>query len=119
MDTKQAIAALGGLAQETRLAIFRLLVERGPAGMSAGAIAEALGLPASSLSFHLAHLTRSGLIVQRRMSRQMFYSVDFSAMNALVGYLTENCCGGNAALCAPACAAERAPSANPRKRKSS
>jgi ArsR family transcriptional regulator len=115
LDTTQAIAALGALAQETRLAIFRLLVERGPDGLSAGAIADALALPASSLSFHLAHLTRSSLIAQRRMSRQLFYSADFAATNALVGYLTENCCGGNAALCAPACAPE---SSSTRKRKS-
>lgn len=116
MNTMSVVDALAALAQDTRLGIYRLLVERGPGGASAGAIAEALKLPASSLSFHLAHLTRAGLIVQRRAGRQLFYSADFAAMSALVGYLTDNCCGGNPALCAPACA----PAAEqPRKRKSS
>ena len=103
MGTERAIAALGALAQETRLAIFRLLVERGPAGHAAGVIAEKLDIPASSLSFHLAQLSHAGLIVQRRESRSLIYSVDFEAMNGLMAYLTENCCGGNAALCAPVC----------------
>jgi len=104
METKQAIGALSALAQESRLAIYRLLVEHGPSGMCAGAIAEALALPASSLSFHLAHLSRAGLIDQKRASRQIIYSADVGAMNALVAYLTENCCGGKPELCAPACA---------------
>jgi len=94
MDTKRAIQALGALAQDTRLAIFRLLVEKGLEGLAAGAIAEALSLPPSSLSFHLAQLTRAGLVLQRRASRSLIYSVDFEAMGELMGYLTENCCGG-------------------------
>lgn len=102
MDSKQVIDALGALAQETRLAIYRLLVQRGPAGLPAGAIAEALDLPASSLSFHLAHLARAGLITQRRESRSLIYAVDIGGMNGLMAYLTENCCGGDAAACAPA-----------------
>jgi ArsR family transcriptional regulator len=102
MDTKQAIAALAALAQETRLAIFRMLVEAGPSGLPAGAIAERLAVPASSLSFHLAHLTRAGLLVQQRHSRSLIYSADFGATDALVGYLTENCCGRGAASCLPA-----------------
>ncbi len=106
MNTKQAILALGALAQENRLAIFRLLVERGPAGLAAGAVAEKLGLPASSLSFHLAQLSHAGLIVQRRESRSLIYSVNFTAMDALMGYLTENCCGGNPAACLPSRAAQ-------------
>jgi len=110
MKTSGAIAALGALAQETRLAIFRLLVERGPAGFAAGVIAAKLDIPASSLSFHLAQLTHAGLIVQRRESRSLIYSVDFAAMNALMGYLTENCCGGDASACAPVC--NPLPSAN-------
>lgn len=101
MHTKQAIEALGALAQETRLAIFRLLVEAGPAGAAAGAIADRLGVPPSSLSFHLAQLTHAGLIVQRRESRSLIYSADFAAMNALLGYLTENCCGRGAGACLP------------------
>lgn len=108
METKHAIAALGALAQETRLALFRLLVQRGPEGMAAGALAEALDVPASSLSFHLAQLVHAGLITQRRESRSLIYSADFAGMNALMGYLTENCCGGNAAACTPACAPEAA-----------
>jgi DNA-binding transcriptional ArsR family regulator len=75
------------------------LVQAGSEGRAAGAIAEKLGLPASSLSFHLAHLTRAGLIEQRRESRSLIYSADFDSMNGLVGFLTENCCGG--ADCAP------------------
>jgi ArsR family transcriptional regulator, arsenate/arsenite/antimonite-responsive transcriptional repressor len=103
MEARQAIAALGALAHESRLAVFRLLVERGPDGLSAGTIAQALELSPSSLTFHLQQLTHAGLITQRRMSRQLFYATDFTVMNALMGYLTENCCGGGAALCVPVC----------------
>jgi ArsR family transcriptional regulator len=103
MDTKQAIPALSALAQETRLAIFRLLVERGPSGLAAGDIAARLDLPPSSLSFHLAQLSHAGLILQQRQSRSLIYSVDVTAMNALMSFLTENCCDGNASLCAPVC----------------
>lgn len=114
MKTQQAIAALGALAQETRLAIFRLLVERGPDGLAAGAIAERLGVAATTLSFHLQQLMHADLIEQRRESRSLIYSAKFANMTALVGYLTENCCGG-AASCAPVCAAaEEAP---PRRRR--
>jgi ArsR family transcriptional regulator len=102
MKSDKAIVALGALAQEHRLAVFRLLVQAGPDGKAAGDIAVALDLPASSLSFHLGHLTRAGLITQRRESRSLIYSADFVAMNRLVGFLTENCCGG--ASCAPATA---------------
>lgn len=100
VDAARAVDALGALAQEHRLALFRLLVQAGADGMAAGAIAEALALPNSSLSFHLAHLTRAGLIRQRRQGRSLIYTADYAAMNALVGYLMENCCGG--AGCAPA-----------------
>ena len=96
MKTGQAIEALGALAHEHRLAIYRLLVERGPEGLSAGAIAEGVGLAPSSLTFHLQSLQRSGLLFQRRESRSLIYSVDFDAMNGLVSYLTENCCAGSA-----------------------
>ena len=102
MDEKRAIAALGALAQETRLALFRLLVTRGPAGLPAGLIAENLGAHPSSLSFHLAQLVHAGLITQRRVSRQLIYSAEYGAMNALLAYLTENCCG-RGATCVPAC----------------
>ncbi|HEY1300294.1 MAG TPA: metalloregulator ArsR/SmtB family transcription factor [Stellaceae bacterium] len=114
MDAKEAITALGALAHETRLALFRLLVERGPDGLSAGTIAQRLGLAPSSLTFHLQQLTHAGLITQRRRSRQLIYATDFSAMNALVGYLTENCCG-QAASCAPVCRPEAIPVGDGRK----
>jgi ArsR family transcriptional regulator, arsenate/arsenite/antimonite-responsive transcriptional repressor len=93
MDEKRALAALGALAQETRLALFRLLVTAGPAGLPAGVIAERLGVQPSSLSFHLAQLVHAGLITQRRLGRQLIYSAEYGAMNALLAYLTENCCG--------------------------
>lgn len=99
MQADTVIRALGALAQEHRLATFRLLVEAGPEGMAAGALAEALGLPASSMSFHLAQLSHAGLVTQRRQSRSIIYAADYAAMGALMGYLTENCCSG--ASCAP------------------
>src|SRR5258708_40030292 len=102
MDRKRAIAALGALAQETRLELFRLLVTRGPEGLPAGVIAEKLGVTPSSLSFHLQQLVHAGLITQRRLSRQLIYSAEYGAMNELLAYLTENCCGQGAA-CMPAC----------------
>jgi ArsR family transcriptional regulator, arsenate/arsenite/antimonite-responsive transcriptional repressor len=100
MDSSEIVNVLGALAQEHRLALFRLLVQAGEQGMAAGVIADALGLPNSSLSFHLAALTKAGLIRQERRSRSLIYSADYAAMNGLVGYLMENCCGG--ADCAPA-----------------
>jgi len=99
MDSSQAVQALAALAHETRLAIFRMLVETGPEGLPAGVIAERLQIPPSSLTFHVQHLHRAGLVTQRRLSRQLIYVAVFDAMGGLVGYLTENCCGGNAALC--------------------
>lgn len=93
METKQAIDALGALAQETRLKIFRLLVQRGPEGLAAGAIADALEIPGATLSFHLQQLMHAGLIEQRRESRSLIYSANFGGMRGLVAYLTENCCG--------------------------
>ena len=89
-----AVDALGALAQEHRLSLFRLLVQAGDDGLAAGAIAERLGVPNSSLSFHLGYLTRAGLIIQRREGRSLIYTADYAAMNALVGYLVENCCAG-------------------------
>ena len=103
MKTTEAITALSALAHEHRLAVYRLLVEQGPAGLSAGAIAERIGLVPSSLTFHVQALQRAGLIRMRRVSRQVFYTVDFAAMKKLVDYLTENCCGQSAASCAPNC----------------
>ena len=116
MDNAKAIAALGSLAQEHRLAIFRLLVQAGEAGMPAGAIAEALGVPNSSLSFHLAHLHRAGLINQERQSRSLIYSANYASMNALVGFLMENCCSG--AACGAGVACEPVDATTQAKRKS-
>lgn len=102
MQTKQVIDALGALAHDTRLQVYRMLVQQGPAGIPAGLIAERLGIPPSSLTFHLQQLLHAGLATQRRVSRQIIYAADYAAMNGLMTYLTENCCGG-AAVCAPAC----------------
>jgi DNA-binding transcriptional ArsR family regulator len=99
METTDAVRALGALAQETRLAIYRLLVQAGPEGRAAGTIGEALGIPPATLSFHLAQLAGAGLVRPRQDGRFIYYSADFDSMNALVGFLTENCCGGNA--CGP------------------
>src|SRR5437667_12279863 len=101
MDQERAIAALGALAQETRLELFRLLVARGPEGLPAGVIAERLGVMPASLSFHLQQLVHAGLITQRRFSRQIIYSAEYGTMNELMAYLTENCCGRGA--CMPVC----------------
>jgi ArsR family transcriptional regulator, arsenate/arsenite/antimonite-responsive transcriptional repressor len=94
METTQAIQALSALAQESRLSIFRLLVQAGPDGLAAGSIGEKLDLPPATLSFHLAGLTRAGLAQSRQDGRFVIYSANFDCMNTLVGYLTENCCGG-------------------------
>jgi DNA-binding transcriptional ArsR family regulator len=96
---KNAVRALSALAQDSRLSIFRLLVQAGPQGMPAGAIGEKLDLPPATLSFHLAGLTRSGLADSRQDGRFVIYSANFPNMNELVEFLTENCCGG--ASCAP------------------
>jgi ArsR family transcriptional regulator, arsenate/arsenite/antimonite-responsive transcriptional repressor len=104
MKTPAIIDALGALAHEHRLDIYRLLVQRGPEGLPAGAIGQRVGLLPSSLTFHLQNLQRAGLIAQRRDSRQLIYSADFAVMNGLVGYLTENCCGNSGADCSPGCA---------------
>lgn len=105
METKFVIAALSALAQESRLSIFRLLVQAGPAGLSAGKIAEALAVPPSSLSFHLKELTYANLVTSRQESRFVIYSANFETMNELIAYLTENCCGGNPCQPIPVCSA--------------
>ncbi len=115
MKAAAAIGALGALAHEHRLAVFRLLVETGPEGLSAGEIAQQVGLIPSSLTFHTQALQRAGLISQRRVSRQLFYAADFESMNALVDYLTKNCCGG-AQGCGPACPPVARKSTRPRRR---
>jgi len=98
MQTTQAVDKLAALAQETRLRIFRLLVEAGPDGLNASAIADALALPAATLSFHVAHLARAGLVAARQESRFIFYSASFPAMDELIAYLTDNCCQGGQCL---------------------
>lgn len=99
MDTDNVIAALAALAQDSRLAVFRLLVQAGPEGLAATRIAEQLAIPPSSLSFHLKELTHARLVTQTKAGRSLIYSTNFDTMNSLLGFLTENCCGGNA--CTP------------------
>lgn len=96
MEANHVISALGALAQEHRLALFRLLVQTGPEGLPAGRIAETLGVPNSSLSHHLALLHEAGLVTQQREGRSLIYAADYAAMERLLGFLTENCCAGGA-----------------------
>lgn len=102
MDSTQALAALAGLAQKSRLAVFRHLVECGPTGACPGDIAEAVGVTATTLSFHLKTLAHAGLIDAEPSGRSIIYRANFAAMQALLGYLADNCCGGDPSLCAPA-----------------
>ena len=101
--SKPIINALGALAQEHRLAAFRLLVEAGPNGLAAGHLSQRIGVPASSMSFHLAQLANAGLVTQRRESRSIIYMADYQAIDGLVGYLTEHCCRGSACENAESC----------------
>ncbi len=105
MDAENAVRALSALAQASRLAVYRLLVQAGPQGLAPGELATRLHIPGPTLSFHLKALSHAGLIDDRRESRQIFYTAGYTRMNALVGFLTENCCGGRS--CAPAAAAPR------------
>lgn len=105
METKDVVNQLAALAQETRLAAWRLLIEAGPAGMTVGAIGDALGVPPATLSFHLKTLANAGLVSTRQEGRFIHCSADFSAMHGLVGFLSENCCGG--ADCSPAAVTSR------------
>jgi ArsR family transcriptional regulator, arsenate/arsenite/antimonite-responsive transcriptional repressor len=100
MESNDIVIALSALAQSSRLAVFRLLVQAGPSGLSAGKIAESLAIPSSSLSFHLKELSHAGLVSSRQEGRFVIYAANFGAMNTVIAYLTENCCGGEA--CAPA-----------------
>ncbi len=117
MDNTQAVTALGALAHEVRLGLYRMLVERGPDGLSAGVIAERLGMPPSSLSFHLQHLRRAGLISQRRLHRQLIYAAEYGTVNALLAYLTDNCCGRGTAAQARIGACADADAAAPLRRR--
>jgi len=102
MKKYDALAALAALAQENRLDVFRLLVEAGPEGLSAGSVANTLKIAPNALTFHLDRLREAGLVTVRRDGRSMIYAAQFDRMNALIGYLTENCCQGRAEQCAPA-----------------
>src|SRR5436190_19165378 len=102
MKNTDAVAALAALAQDNRLDVFRLLVQAGPEGMPAGKVAEALDLAPNTLTFHFDRLRDAGLVTVRREGRSMIYAAQFDTMNALVGFLTENCCQGATEKCAPA-----------------
>lgn len=99
MEIKEAVTTLGALAQETRLSIFRLLVERGPDGLPAGRVGEALEVAAATLSFHLKELSRAGLLTSRQEKQFIFYAVDFERMASLMAFLTRNCCQGMPEKC--------------------
>jgi DNA-binding transcriptional ArsR family regulator len=115
MESDEVVKALGALAQESRLAIFRLLVERGPEGFTPSELSGQLTVPAPTLSFHLKELQHADLLISRRRGRNLFYSANFPAMNALVSYLTENCCSladsHGAAGCGPSTPARKSASA--------
>ena len=106
MKQAKAVAALGALAQETRLAIFRRLVAEGAIGLSAGELARAVAVPPSNLSFHLNQLAAAGLVRARRKGRQVFYAIEVAAVRALLGFLVQDCCRGQPELCLPEAAAE-------------
>jgi ArsR family transcriptional regulator, arsenate/arsenite/antimonite-responsive transcriptional repressor len=103
METKHVLSAMAALAQESRLAVYRLLVQAGPDGLSPGKMSEQLGIPASSLSFHLKELTHAQLVTQRQEGRFVIYAANFATMNGLVAFLTENCCGGQPCAPEPCC----------------
>jgi ArsR family transcriptional regulator, arsenate/arsenite/antimonite-responsive transcriptional repressor len=113
MKKSTVISALGALAQETRLDIFRLLVQKGPEGLPAGEIGTRLGQPSPTLSFHLNQLKFAGLVSSRRESRSIIYTANFKMMTNLLGYLTENCCGGRPEMCAPAAISDCEPEPAP------
>jgi ArsR family transcriptional regulator, arsenate/arsenite/antimonite-responsive transcriptional repressor len=115
MEKMDAVAALSALAQENRLDVYRLLVQAGPDGMAAGQVAGALGIAPNTLSFHLDRLRHAGLISVARQGRSLIYAARYETMSNLLGYLTENCCGGNSALCAPAACAP--PKSAPKRKK--
>jgi len=116
METTHAVKALSALAQETRLAIFRLLVEAGPTGLAAGEIAAAVGVAPTNLSFHLKELAHAGLVHSRQDGRFVFYSAHYAHMNQLIGYLTEHCCERDGGGCEP-CSTDRCSTDKPKSRK--
>ncbi len=112
MEKIDAVTALSALAQENRLDVFRLLVQAGPDGLPAGGVATSLGLAPNTLTFHFDRLRQAGLVTVRRDGRSMIYAARFEVMNALLGFLTDNCCNGQPELCAPAACK---PAAKPKK----
>jgi ArsR family transcriptional regulator, arsenate/arsenite/antimonite-responsive transcriptional repressor len=102
MDKTDVVAALAALAQEHRLEVYRVLVQAGPSGMAAGEVASAVGIPPNTLSFHLDRLRHAGLVKFERQGRSLIYAARYDTMNALIGYLTENCCDGKPEVCKPA-----------------
>ena len=112
MKTKAVVLALAALAQDSRLAIFRALIQAGPAGLAAGRIGELTSIAPSSLSFHLKELSHADMVSSQQAGRFVIYTANFSTMNALLGFLTENCCGGNPCtpVCSPVCSTEKEPS---------
>ena len=110
METNNVVSALSALAQDSRLTIFRALVQAGPSGLAAGKISELTGIAPSSLSFHLKELSHADMVSSQQAGRFVIYTANFSTMNALLGFLTENCCGGNpcSPVCSPACASDKA-----------
>ncbi|WP_027485539.1 metalloregulator ArsR/SmtB family transcription factor [Rhodanobacter sp. OR87] len=122
MQNRQAITILAALAQESRLAVYRLLVEHAPEGLAASAIAEKLGLPNATLSFHLKELSHAGLVSSRQSGRFIYYAPVIETVDALVGYLTDHCCSQSAGTCATAaakCAPDKRPAAAARRRRAS
>ena len=109
METSSAVIALGALAQENRLDVFRLLVQAGPGGMAAGDVADRLEIAPATLSFHLAQLRQAGLLSMRRDGRSLIYSANYDGMNALMAFLTDNCCRGAAPCAVPASVKAKAP----------
>jgi len=109
MEANTAVTALAALAQESRLAIYRLLVEAGPTGLAVGEIGAALKVAPATLSFHLKELFHAGLVATRQEGRFIYYSASYGRMNALLAYLTENCCARNAIACGPSCASSARP----------
>jgi ArsR family transcriptional regulator, arsenate/arsenite/antimonite-responsive transcriptional repressor len=115
MEKQNVISALSALAQDSRLEAFRLLVQAGPDGMAAGQVAAALRVPANTLSFHFDRLRNAGLVSVERRSRSLIYSARYDTMNALLGYLAENCCAGNPEACAPVACEPKTRSAKSKK----
>jgi ArsR family transcriptional regulator len=110
METKAVVTALAALAQDSRLAVFRALVQAGPEGLAAGKIGELTGIPPSSVYVHLKDLSHAGMVDSQQAGRFVIYTANFTTMNALLGFLTENCCGGNpcSPVCTPMCAPDKA-----------